>query len=115
MILPAGAKCGAGTANPSGAPEITPDNYWVNSCWSLFNCRCSALYVIACHFFLFFPFSIVLSVLLRCMPSDYLFGTIKLSSLSNECFISNQFIPFIDVIVIHNAIVFLLRTNYEEG
>jgi hypothetical protein len=73
---------------------------------------CTSLLVI---FFFSFLLAIVLSVLLRCMPSDYLFGTIKLSSLLNECFISNQFIPLIDVIVIHNAIVFLLRTNYEEG
>ena len=110
-----GSQMWSRNCKPFRSTWITSIISGVNSCWSLFNCRCSALYVIACHFFFSFLFAIVLSLLLRCMPSDYLFGTIKLSSLLNECFISNQFIPFIDVIVIHNAIVFLLRTNYEVG
>ena len=109
MILPARVKCAKGTANPSGASEISPDNWW-GSCWSIFNCRCSVLYVIVCHFFFFFSiFAIVLSVRLRCMPSDYPFGTFKLFSFVNECFMWNQCIPFIYVIGIHNEIVFLLR------
>jgi len=114
MILSARVKCAAGTANPSGAPQITP-YYWWGSCWSIFNCRCSVLYVIVCHFFFVSIFAIALSVRLRCMPSDYPFRTFKPSSFVNECFMWNQCIPFIYTIVIHNAIVFLLRMNYKVG
>ena len=70
--------------------------------------------VLCTSLFVFF-FSMVLSDLLRCMPSDYPFGVFKLSSLLNEYFIWDQFIPFINAIDIHNAILFLLRTNYKVG
>jgi hypothetical protein len=73
---------------------------------------CTSLFVI---FSFFSIFAIVLSVRLRCMPSDYPFGTFKLFTFVNECFMWNQCIPFIYVIGIHNEIVFLLRMNYKVG
>jgi hypothetical protein len=71
---------------------------------------CTSLFVFSVFFF-----AMVLSDLLRCMSFDYPFGIFTLSSLLNEYFIWDQFIPFINAIDIHNAILFLLRTNYKVG
>jgi hypothetical protein len=61
-----GVTSGAGTAYPSGAPEITPSSNWVRVARSLVFC------VVFCR--LFFLLAIVLSVL-RFPDSEYPFGT----------------------------------------
>ena len=69
----AGVTCGAGTAYPSGAPELIPGFHWVRVARSL------VFYVVFCTSFLsLFPFFIItLSVLLRFTVFDYTFGNFK--------------------------------------
>ena len=55
---------GAGTVEPSGAPEFTPGFLW-ESCYSIFSFMC-----MYCRY-LFVPLAIVLSVLFRFTDSDY--------------------------------------------
>ena len=50
-----GATCGAGSAYPSGAPEITPSLWW-GSCCLLFGFLCCVVCTIVC-LFVFFIFS----------------------------------------------------------
>jgi hypothetical protein len=70
-----GATSGAETANPSEAPEFTPVFSGVRVTRSLVLCVC---FVDRCLSFGPFLLAIVLSVLLRYMDSDYLFGIFKL-------------------------------------
>ena len=50
-----GATCGAGSAYPSGAPEITP-RFWWDSCCLFFSFLCCIMCTIGC-LFVFFIFS----------------------------------------------------------
>ena len=49
-----GATCGAGSAYPSGAPDITP-SFWWSSCCLFFSFQCCVMCSIVC-LFVFFSF-----------------------------------------------------------
>ena len=52
-----GATCGAGSAYPSGAPEITP-SFWWGSCCLYFSLLCCVMCTIVCLFVLSMAFSV---------------------------------------------------------
>ena len=64
---------GVGIAYPSGAPAFISDFKW-GSCYSIFSFMC----IFCRSLFVLFLLTIVLSVLLRVMDSDYPFGILKL-------------------------------------
>jgi hypothetical protein len=74
----AGATSGAGIDYPSGAPEVTPNFSGVRVTQSLVLCVCFEDRCLSfCSFFL----AIMLSVLLRCTDSYYLFDIFCSSSM----------------------------------
>ena len=77
QIFTTGVTNKAGTAYPSGAPEFSSGFQW-GSCYSIL----SFMSMFCRSLFVFFPLSIVLSVLHRFTNSDYLFGIFKLFLLN---------------------------------
>ena len=70
-----GVTCGGGTANPSGAPDVTPSfqlGSW-NSIFSFMSRSCRSLFVL-----LYFCIGHCVMSLLRYTDSDYAFGIFKL-------------------------------------
>ena len=77
MINTAGATCGAGSAYPYGAPEITP-RFWWGSCCLLFSFICCVRWTIDC-LFVFFIFSYGVVNLFSIYKFDCPSGTFRTS------------------------------------
>ena len=76
-----GATCGAGSANPSGAREITP-SFWWGSCCLFFSFLCYVMCTIVC-LFVFFIFSHGIASLFSIYEFDCPFGIFRPSFFSS--------------------------------
>ena len=121
QINTTGTTSGAGTANPSGAPEFTPGFQWGFVLLDLYF-YVYVLQIVVCPFVLFL-LAIVLSVLLRYTDSDYLFGIFKLfflhfSGISSRYYIvvvhaNRYYIEFVFVNLYDNIFLDLNRYYIE--
>ena len=78
-----GATCGAGSAYPSGAPEITP-SFWWGSCCLFFSFLCCVMCTIVC-LFVFFIFSLVVVSLFSIYEFDCPSGIFRPSFMIVLC------------------------------